>query len=509
MTDNTAFDEKLHQLSSRKRFVNAVSGACRGLFLAATLSAILAIAKFVVGFDLGWLAVGILVLGGVVAGAAVGFFLPVDGLRAARSLDAAADASDRFASALQLRGTASQSRAGLVLNDAMARVEGVTTTKAIPICLPREAKLVPIPLVALLVAMLISPIGSVQADSVQRDISPEEWRDISSEFREEISDIDQEDEPLIDQLERLAELLEQNPDKKLALAELAKLREDIDRRRRSLDLGDVSPKEAARKMRQSEELSEAAKAMQAGDYAKTSDELQMLAEQLKENSLSMDASAFEAAASDLEMLSEQLKDAQALREALEQAADASRSMNREELAKALERLAEQMRKNKDKLEENDRLAKARRALDKLKKRMGRPKPGECQSCQGKGCADCAGSGQAGGDGKQGGLKPGWGSEQDWSGGQAPREAQDTEVDLAMLQETAGFSDMLSAMSADEDMLSGQGFEEQMAEMIRRAEADLDLESAPLAYREYLRSYFVSLRSELDVDQAEEQEVGQE
>ena len=65
--------------------------------------------------------------------------------------------------------------------------------------------------------------------------------------------------------------------------------------------------------------------------------------------------------------------------------------------------------------------------------------------------------------------------------------------LADTRERAGASTAYSVISSRENARSAQEMHEQFAEMVRKAEADLALEQAPLAYRDFLRRYFRAIR----------------
>jgi hypothetical protein len=69
--------------------------------------------------------------------------------------------------------------------------------------------------------------------------------------------------------------------------------------------------------------------------------------------------------------------------------------------------------------------------------------------------------------------------------------------MADAREQAGTSTALPIVSKEEQALSGQDFREHYANLVRKAEADLALEDVPIAYREYLRRYFVAIRPQDD------------
>ena len=77
-------------------------------------------------------------------------------------------------------------------------------------------------------------------------------------------------------------------------------------------------------------------------------------------------------------------------------------------------------------------------------------------------------------------------------------------DVVSARETEGRTTSFSAVSHDEEGEAAQQFRELYADLVRKAEADLELESVPVAYREYLRRYFRAIRpAEDDSDPAGE------
>ncbi len=95
--------------------------------------------------------------------------------------------------------------------------------------------------------------------------------------------------------------------------------------------------------------------------------------------------------------------------------------------------------------------------------------------------------------KKGGLKAGWGSAENWIGGAVEDRDEQRMPALAETRERAGASTAYSVISSREMARSVQEMHEQFAEMVRKAEADLGLEQAPLAFRDFLRRYFRAIR----------------
>ena len=72
-------------------------------------------------------------------------------------------------------------------------------------------------------------------------------------------------------------------------------------------------------------------------------------------------------------------------------------------------------------------------------------------------------------------------------------------DVVSGQENDGRSTSIPAVSNREDARSAQQFRDLYADMVRKAEADLELEAVPVVYREYLRRYFRAIRPQEPAD----------
>jgi hypothetical protein len=168
-------------------------------------------------------------------------------------------------------------------------------------------------------------------------------------------------------------------------------------------------------------------------------------------------------------------------------------------------LANQLRQDADKLSQCDSLCRACNALDDMKRKLS-----ACKSCTGKckggSCASCNGSGDGSSafvtrSNKKGGLKAGWGTADNWAGGGLEQTGEVLESMEAMAPERAGAATSFSITSPDERARSALASNEQFAELVQKAEADLDLETVPLSYREYLRRYFQAISPEDTADDA--------
>ena len=495
-----SLDSIISRLRQRQRLVNIARGSAHGLFLGAVAALGIGLAGGIIGaawFDhspwMALLAIPIGALLGVIAGS----MMPLDDLRLARALDRAASSEDRFASALQLSHHHRHDRAKLIAADALALVGHTPAKSALPVRMPKTIKWTPLPLVALACLLWLMPSGKTEAAApLAPEIDADEWAELHDEFNRELQDLPQpetaEEQEMRKQLEELADLLKQKPEKKDALKEIAKLQERLDQQRKSLGNRDVSMKNAAKAMAKSQTLKQIASMLKQGQYTQASAAMQDVAQQMKDNTLSPDATEFEAIAADMEKLAQEMANQEEMQQACQNCANAASSMNRQQLSEALKRLAEQLKNNSKNMKQCDSMSKCQSLLDQLKRRMN-----QCSQCKGckNGCAGCQG-GMCQGNGSganKGGFKPGWGSAAKWDGGSLAKGEDQRTPDVADTFERQGENSSFKIVSPDERADSAQSYEELYAEFVQKAEADLDLETVPVAYREYLRRYFNSIR----------------
>jgi hypothetical protein len=494
----------LRELRRRARQRSALLWAARGAMLGALLTGALAVALFIVQppeLRLR-LAQSLLLTPALAAlGWVVGRLRRVDDLTVARALDRAALSDDGFASAIQLAGDRHPQRVRLVLADALQRVRDVRPAAALPIVMPAFLRWLPLPLVAVGVLILIAPNPRLVANEPPPpEISEEEWQEVTRSFQEELAELPEpvtaEERELADEMRRLAELLEQRPEKKEVLALVAKLRAELQKRQEAAGAGDVSLRQAARAMQPAAALREIAAALQQGDYSGAAEAAKALAERLKQDQQKLTATDFEAVAADFDALAQQMKTPADLSEACRNAANAAGSMNRQALSEAVRRFGENLKKNSTKLRNCDSRCRTRSALDRLAQKLSQCRGGKCGQCNKCGNKLCQGNCGRGlgrfGQGK-GGLRPGFGTADRWTGGAlapTPEQRFGDEVDV---EETDGEQTTHTTVSPDERAAAAQREKELYIELIRKAEADLALESVPPAHRDYLRRYFLAIR----------------
>jgi hypothetical protein len=487
----SSVDQILVRLRQRVRLRNLLLLGGRGALLGGLAAVVFAVAIMLARPDWVRLGVGLSLLGVpvlAVVGAVVGLLWRVDSLRAARALDRAAASEDRFASALQLVGHRQRARAELVREDALVAVGRTSLKAALPLRPPRTLKWLPLPVLLVVGMIWLAPGPRLAAqESTPPEVSPEEWAALSADFRRQIAELPRpetdEEKEIIEKLEKLAKLLEQQPDQKEALARLAELKADLEKRRQDVGTPDVTMRQAAEALRSCAALSKFGELLRRGEYGKAADELKSLSDKLAQNELNLSALDYESAAGDLERMAQELASHDELNQACKNCANAASSMNRKKLCDSLKRLSECLKKNSCKLKRCDSLCRANRLLDSLKQCLG-----QC-----KGCKNGKGGGFVRSGNRKGGLYAGWGTAPDWGGGGLTNQREQRLPDVVEPEERAGLSTVHEATSPDERARSSQDYRERYAELVRKAEADLSLELVPAAYREYLRRYFVAIR----------------
>ena len=500
-------DGILARLRRRQRWLNALQYAAHGLLAGSVLALSTALVAAVARADwssallwwsLAWMPAGL------VFGALAGLVRRLDALVVARSLDRATDNEDRFASALQLIGHHRQARVRLIVADALSAVSRTTAGSALPMRVPAGLRWLPLTVISLAVVFLVAPSPRLEAEPPAPEVTAEQWQTLHEDFRKALDELPpprtSEEAEIVRQLERIAAMLAEKPQKKEALAELAKMRAELERRRKSVSARDLSMRDAARAVRSSRMLQRFASKLREGRFGEAAKELRSLAQRLADNELRMTAADFEAMAQDFEQLSLELAPRDQLSQACQRCAGAAGSMNRQSLADALRRLASSLDQDADQLRRYQSSSQARNLLDELRRQLNQCS--SCNSCSGRqgGCSACQGNGPAAfvrRNNKKGGLQAGWGTADDWSGGTVDPAGEMRLPDIAETRETAGTDTSFTTVSTDEDAESAVDFKSVYADLVQKAEADLDLEMIPVSYREYLRRYFRAIRPQED------------
>ena len=512
-TQSATIAEVLRRLRGRQRLRNCVRGAAHGALVGAVTGAALLAVVWLAAYA-GWTAmperfmiaawalaaIPIAMIGGLLIGA----LLRVDDLAVARALDRCASSDDRFASAVSLASHHRAERVRLIAEDALSRVGGLSANRAIPLSTPRTMRWALVPVMVALALLIIAPSTELEAAApTPNEISDDQWTELHKEFAEELAQLPkpetEKEQELRKEFESLAQMLEKKPAKREALREIARLSDRVEQHKKSLSTRDVNMRNAAQAMARSEALKQFASLLKQGDYRKAATELQAMSQQLTENQLSPNAQEFESMAADLEQLAQEVSQQPELQESCQQCANAANAMNRDELAQAMKRFAEQLQKNADQMRQCDSCNQQQSLLDMLKRRMN-----QCSQCQGckSGCSQCQGNGlcqgnkpgnKPGNGAGKGGLKAGWGSAANWDGGELGANAENRQGEVANPLESSGEQSSFRIVSPDERATSGMTYEELYAEFVQKAEADLELESVPVAQREFLRRYFNAIR----------------
>jgi hypothetical protein len=158
MADSGVLERLIGQVGRQIRKRRAEFYGLRGLFYGAVLGLVPLLLKGTLGPLAPLLALG-LVLVAAVIGALVGFALRLLREDVARLADRAFGLRDRLATALEWRGRPGRSAlVDLLVADAVSRVEGLDGGRAVPRLHPPELKLLPLPVLLLLILTLAPAI---------------------------------------------------------------------------------------------------------------------------------------------------------------------------------------------------------------------------------------------------------------------------------------------------------------------------------------------------------------
>jgi len=503
-----SLDDIVSVLRARQRRIQTCVLAARGLFYGSlgglTVAVVGAAMRATWIRPVPWPALAVTAALALLA-AMIGLLRRLDALQLAHALDRAAASEDRFASALQLAGHHRQARVRMVAEDALAHVGETHPRAALPWKAPPELKWLPLPVAALVLVCWLAPGPRLYATEPAPEISSDEWAAIQQEFSKHLDELDHPETPeekeMRRRIEQLVSSLEKNPAKKDVLAQIARLQSELKQRQLSLGTRDVSMRKVANVLRGEKPLDRMKSLLREGQYSKAAEEMRALAEQMSADKLSMTAAEFEAASKDFERMAAELASHEELSQACRDCANAASSMNRERLSESLRRFSRTLDKNVDDLRQCDSCRSSNRLLDELRRRLSGSKP--CGGCNKPGCASCNAFVRR--SDKKGGSKAGWGTAAKWDGGTLGKREVQRLPDLVDVREGQGADTALTTISPEERAVSERSAKEVYAEMVRKAEADLDLEEVPLAYRDYLRRYFsaISPKEESNPPESEE------
>src|SRR5262245_16915429 len=173
MPDPIVLERLVSDVARQVRFRRAEFYGLRGLFAGALLALVPLVLREMLG-PIGLLAAGALLCAGFAAGAAYGLLLKVPATDVARLADRGYRLQDRIATAVEWGTRPDRTPVvDALVADTVARVDRLDRRSIIPRRLPREAKLVPIPVIAGLLLSVAPPIplpqGSLPNFSVSKD----------------------------------------------------------------------------------------------------------------------------------------------------------------------------------------------------------------------------------------------------------------------------------------------------------------------------------------------------
>ncbi|MCO8121427.1 hypothetical protein NHH03_06735 [Stieleria sp. TO1_6] len=471
-----------------------VDGLTSGLMIAAGIALLFALVRPVVapGAHWGW-AIALIAAGGIV-GWMVGAARRRSEHAAARLIDEHYDLKDRsittlqFASTSKMDSVSDQTAKRLQVEEAAQHLKSVDPSKCVPIepwnrSLRWAAGLAAAMLVVLgltrggvpvVVANPMIALASEQAQTLSETMLPD-----LEELAKETDD--PEIEKLIEELkEDLEELKSESIDEADMMAKLSEMEQSLAEARDAmqLEMTDAAMQALAAAIKPSDQMQQAAKAMESKDYEKASDELE-----------SVDPSKIgdkqrRAVADNLKKMVAKLSPGQngQLSESISQLAEGLSSKNMSECKKCLSKLAGQCKKQGQCKKIGQCMSCQLNRLSQCKSQCR----GACQSNIAKKSnspstkAGIAASGQPLGD-KATKLDSGRKEEQ-LTGvqGEGPSETE-------ILQSPEGEQQAARAFAGKYD------------EFRRQAEAVLDSEPLPMGVRETVRTYFESIRPDSESD----------
>ncbi len=158
MAGRDGLERLVHLVAGQIRRRRVEYYGLRGAFYGAVLAVLPLLAKSVIGAAAPVAAVGLIVLGAA-AGAVFGLSLEAPGGDAARLADRAFGLADRVATALEWAGRADRTPlVAALVRDAVAHVERLESRAVVRRVLPREARLLPLALAAVVVLVLAPAI---------------------------------------------------------------------------------------------------------------------------------------------------------------------------------------------------------------------------------------------------------------------------------------------------------------------------------------------------------------
>jgi len=473
---------------SRRRRIQAVfEGLTSGLFYGTLVALGLLVYRLFGGFPL-WPSFAFVVLGTFLGGL-VGRLRPLDARKTARSVDTRYRLKDRFLTALQLlRCSPTTPIERLQLEDTAQHALQVDPLEVVPFRRPRLLLRAMATVLLAAVFCLLPAFGNRANTS---EVVPSEevlvvLEQINEELIEKVEELlrqnpdEKELPPLLEELKQLAEQLENNAaDPKEALATLSQMESLLSKavNEFNLEAVDASMQEVAEALADAEATHSAAQALKGENYSKAADELE------KSNFAAMTRPERNAVAAKLK-----------------QNATAAGLRKLDKLGELLKKMAEQL--------ENDEGGECNASaceLAGLCRKQGLRK-GICQGLEAKlgllgMCkSQCAGAcqGQNGGDNASLSDRPSssWGT----GSNAQPQGSKATDAEGSFQQEQitgihgAGPSE-IETINSDEvaDSPTTRAYKDAYTDFQKISEAVLESEPIPLGQRQMIRNYFERIR----------------
>jgi len=209
MPDPIILDRLVSEVGRQIRLRRAEYYGLRGLFVGAVLALVPLVLRELAG-PLGFVAAGALLGAGFLAGAAYGFALKLPAGDVARLADRGYQLQDRVATSLE--GGSRADRTPIVdalVADTAARVDALARRRIIPRLFPREAKFIPLPLVAGLLLSAAPPLPLPHGGLPTFSVSKEEEEDKPKERAGDMQSADRPAAAKRDPIQR-ADLQERN-----------------------------------------------------------------------------------------------------------------------------------------------------------------------------------------------------------------------------------------------------------------------------------------------------------
>ncbi len=266
------------------RFFRVLGSA---VFVLAVVLAV--VAWFVTTSTTGWLALGFLAAGVLIAiGGAL--LLPVDHIAVAKRYDDAVGTKDLLSSSLELQQGAEaplgQAFVAAVREDAAAATGKARSRDLYPTSTPREVKWLPAPVLAVLVPIFVDwsneePPPPPPAPIVRAalDESAAWLEELANRAEDALADLRLES---IQKVKNLSDALKEKISKRDAMAELARLASQLDKERKDLESRRMELEKNAAKLARGEDAKDARRDMDAGRYREAANKIKKKLAKLEE-----------------------------------------------------------------------------------------------------------------------------------------------------------------------------------------------------------------------------------